>query len=224
MRTFRSNVLDALGWIFMVITFFCIILQISQNLSDSPAIVYQLIFTGIFSFLVAMFLWAHAKTLRNQSLIIHLLNEQSKSLSHTSETNESKKELVETKISEEGMEYRAKMDTIHAYKTVENILEKINSIQPGYELKHNKSYIGLIFQSETVRNFTIFKFKKSSFYMQVTAPYDVQMEKNLTDVGVNSITYDFKNGIYVLDLDPKNFTAYENAIGQLLSVAMQRYM
>lgn len=70
MHTFRSIVLDILGWLAIIISFLSTLFQISASLSDSSQVIYVLIATAISSFILAMILWALAQILRNQALII----------------------------------------------------------------------------------------------------------------------------------------------------------
>lgn len=70
MHTFRSIVLDILGWLAIIICFLSALFQFSASLSDSSQVNYVLIATAISSFILAMILWALAQILRNQALII----------------------------------------------------------------------------------------------------------------------------------------------------------
>lgn len=70
MRTFRSIVLDILGWLAIIICFLSALFQFSVSLSDSSQVIYVLIATAISSFILAMILWTLAQILRNQALII----------------------------------------------------------------------------------------------------------------------------------------------------------
>jgi hypothetical protein len=70
MRTFHSNVLDILGWFAIAISFLSGLFQVSAIMSSYPSILFELVFTSIGFFVIALIMWSLARILRNQALII----------------------------------------------------------------------------------------------------------------------------------------------------------
>jgi hypothetical protein len=70
MRTFLSDVLVTVGWFAIVISFLSGLFQVSAMMSNYPSILFELVFTSIGFFVIALILWSLARILRNQALII----------------------------------------------------------------------------------------------------------------------------------------------------------
>lgn len=91
--------------------------------------------------------------------------------------------------------------TTKTVKVVDQVLELINPIIPGYELKYNKFYIGLAYQNQT-DNFIIFRAKKKFSRMEIRLKRSDETEQLIEDSGLELMDYAKRGGRYRIILKP----------------------
>ena len=80
-------------------------------------------------------------------------------------------------------------------KIVDEALELIEEIIPGYQLKYNKFYIGLV-QNGRADNFILFKAKKNFTRMEIRIDNSEELENEIESKGIELMDYDKRYGKY----------------------------
>jgi hypothetical protein len=103
-------------------------------------------------------------------------------------------------------------------KIVEQILELITSILPGYSLKYNKFYIGLEVNGQ-IDNFVIFRAKRNFTRMEVRLAQDEDFESFLEIAGLNFMDYDKRDGRYRIKLKPGEVEKHKDSLIKVIREA-----
>ena len=74
-------------------------------------------------------------------------------------------------------------------KLTDKLLSMVQTFSPGYELKYNKDYIGLI-KGAKVNNFVVFRPKKKHIRFEPRLPKQDDTTKRIEDAGLEMLAYD----------------------------------
>ncbi len=97
----------------------------------------------------------------------------------------------------------------------DKVLAIIKEINPGFEIKYNKHYIGL-FKDNQASNFTVFNAKKNHLRMEIRMERSEDTEKVLDDSGLDVMEYNSRNGRYRIRLTEKEIAEKHDLIKSLL--------
>ena len=103
-------------------------------------------------------------------------------------------------------------------KVVDEVLELITEIIPGYELKYNKFYIGLAYQNQA-DNFILFRAKRNFSRMEIKLSPSDELEKLIEDSGLELMDYDKRDGRYRIVLRPGDVKKNADMIKSLIRKA-----
>lgn len=108
--------------------------------------------------------------------------------------------------------------TKETVKVVDNVLELIQSVLPGYELKYNKFYIGLAYQNK-IDNFIIFRAMKKNSRMEIRLKRSDELEQKIDASGLELMDYDSGKGRYRIILKPGDVEKNKDFIIKLIKIA-----
>lgn len=103
-------------------------------------------------------------------------------------------------------------------KIVDKLLELIQELFPGYELKYNKFYIGLTFNSRT-DNFAIFRAKKNFTRMEVRLDKSDELEARFDQSGIDLMDYDKRSGRYRIKITMTDINKHKKFIQDILKLS-----
>ncbi len=81
----------------------------------------------------------------------------------------------------------------------DSLLEMVNSVSPGHDLKYNKFYIGLA-RSGIVDNFAIFRARKDFLVAEFRIEHSEELSARLSESGMDELGYDTRWSRYRLRL------------------------
>lgn len=108
-------------------------------------------------------------------------------------------------------------------KTVEladMALKLVKEMDPGLELKYNKYYIGLAKDGHP-NNFVVFRAKKGQMVVEPRLPQSEDVDKLLSDAGLDSMSYDKRWRRYRLGVSPADYGRHEQVLRELLRRAYE---
>ena len=108
--------------------------------------------------------------------------------------------------------------TKETVKVVDDVLELIQSVLPGYELKYNKFYIGLAYQNK-IDNFIIFRAMKKNSRMEIRLKRSDELEQKIDESGLELMDYDSGKGRYRIILKPRDVEKNKDFIIKLIKIA-----
>ncbi len=111
--------------------------------------------------------------------------------------------------------WEAERGTRETVSIVDEVLEIITSLLPGYELKYNKFYIGLARRNQ-VDNFIIFRPRKRYASIEVRLQRSEEIEGLLEDHGLDLMDYDKRNGRYRIILKPGSVDEHRDVLQVLI--------
>ena len=100
-------------------------------------------------------------------------------------------------------------------KVVDEALEIITEVIPGYQLKYNKFYIGLA-QNGRADNFILFKAKKNFTRMEIRLEKSDELENEIESRGMDVMDYEKRNGRYRIKLTEKDLKKHRDFIKDLV--------
>jgi predicted transport protein len=105
-------------------------------------------------------------------------------------------------------------------KMADTILEWANEIEPGYELKYNKFYIGLA-KDERPRNFITVRPQRSRLRIDFKAPFSEDNQQMIEESGLEDMGYGRRWGVYRISVTPQEIgdTGKQEVIKTLLKLA-----
>lgn len=80
-------------------------------------------------------------------------------------------------------------------KIVDEALELISEVIPGYQLKYNKFYIVLA-SNWRADNFVLFKAKRNFTRMEIRLDESIELENEIENLGLDLMDYDKRYGKY----------------------------
>jgi hypothetical protein len=119
-------------------------------------------------------------------------------------------------------EYWLKRGTETTVKMVDQVLELIDTIKPGYELKYNKFYIGLAKDGQP-NNFALFRPKKNYMRLELKLPKSEELDELIETNELDDIGYDSRWGAYRIRLNKGDIKKKEDILKDLLLKAEENY-
>ncbi|HII95000.1 MAG TPA: hypothetical protein HA367_04595 [Candidatus Methanofastidiosum sp.] len=99
---------------------------------------------------------------------------------------------------------------------VDQVLDLVKLIAPGYELKYNKFYVGLA-QNTITDNFIVFRAKKKFTRIEIRLEKSEDIESMIENEGLDIMEYDGKSGRYRLVLYPGDVEKHKDFISKLIA-------
>lgn len=123
---------------------------------------------------------------------------------------------------ETNRDYWLKRGTETTVKMADQILEIINSFNPGYVLKYNKFYIGLAKDGQP-NNFAIFRPKKSFTRIELKLPKSPDIDEIIEKNELDEMGYDSRWGNYRIRLEKGDIKKHEELLKDLLIKAEDNF-
>lgn len=101
---------------------------------------------------------------------------------------------------------------------VDSLFEVLKKRDSNYELKYNKSYIGLA-RSGVVNNFVQFRPKQSFLKLTFKCAQSADLEKEMENAGFDVMGYDHKWREYTIRITVKDFHAQQKLLGEIIQKA-----
>jgi len=111
--------------------------------------------------------------------------------------------------------WETKKGTPKTVKIVDEALELITEVIPGYQLKYNKFYIGLA-QNGRADNFILFRAKKSFTRMEIRLEKSEELENEIESKGIDLMDYDKRYGKYRIKLTLNDLKKHRDFIKDLV--------
>jgi hypothetical protein len=108
--------------------------------------------------------------------------------------------------------------TAETVAIVDQVLDLIQEITPGYELKYNKFYIGLA-QNNVTDNFVIFRARKKFTRMEIRLGKSDDIEELMESHDLDLMEYDGRAGRYRIYLYPGDVAKQKGILKQLIMKA-----
>lgn len=108
--------------------------------------------------------------------------------------------------------------TAETVAIVDQVLDLIQEITPGYELKYNKFYIGLA-QNNVTDNFVIFRARKKFTRMEIRLGKSDDIEELMESHDLDLMEYDGRAGRYRIYLYPGDVVKQKGILKQLIMKA-----
>lgn len=106
-------------------------------------------------------------------------------------------------------------------KTVQladRMLELIHSFAPGFELKYNKHYIGLVLDATAI-NFVVFRPQRTALRFEVALPKTEETSTKLEGAGLEVLEYDGTFGYYKIRLAAEDIEKHQELLSALMKEA-----
>jgi len=116
--------------------------------------------------------------------------------------------------------YWEKRGTAKTIKMVDHMASLISNFAPGYELKYNKSYIGLAKDGQAM-NFAAFRPQKKALRFELKVPKSELAEARLEEAGLEVLDYDSRWGHYRIRLLPSDVQKHEELLTELMKEAYE---
>lgn len=100
-------------------------------------------------------------------------------------------------------------------KIVDEALDLITEVIPGYQLKYNKFYIGLA-QDGRTDNFIIFRAKKNFTRMEIKLDKSDELENEIEEKGIDLMDYDIRSGRYRIKITINDLKRHRDFIKDLI--------
>ena len=111
--------------------------------------------------------------------------------------------------------WETKKGTTKTVKIVDQALELITEVLPGYQLKYNKFYIGLA-QNGRADNFILFKAKKNFTRMEIRLDQSDELENEIENKGLDLMDYDKRYGKYRIKISSQDLNKHSEFIKYLI--------
>jgi len=108
--------------------------------------------------------------------------------------------------------------TSKTVKIVDEVFELITEMNPGYELKYNKFYIGLAHNNQ-IDNFIIFRAKRNFTRIEVRLKRSDILEQKIEDSGLELMDYEKRDGRYRIVLKPGDVEKHKKFLVDLIKLA-----
>lgn len=103
-------------------------------------------------------------------------------------------------------------------KMADTLLEVIQEIANGHELKYNKFYIGLA-KDGSPRNFVVFRPKKSALNLEIKLPYSEDIQRSIENSGMGDMGYLRRWGVYRIRLNEEDIEKHREFLKELFQKA-----
>jgi len=115
--------------------------------------------------------------------------------------------------------YWEKRGTEKTVKVADELLEIVNEVSPGYELKYNKFYIGLAKDSQP-DNFVIFRPRKTNLNMEIRLEQSDETDKLIEEAELDLMDYDTKWQRYRIRISKQDLTKNKELFKSLLKLSI----
>lgn len=115
--------------------------------------------------------------------------------------------------------YWEKRGTDKTVKLADELLEIVNEVAPGHELKYNKFYIGLAKDSQP-DNFVIFRPRKTNLNMEIRLEQAGEIDKLIEEAGLDLMDYDTKWQRYRIRVSKQDLTKNKELLKNLLELSI----
>lgn len=115
--------------------------------------------------------------------------------------------------------YWEKRGTDKTVKLADELLEIVNEVAPGHELKYNKFYIGLAKDSQP-DNFAIFRPRKTNLNMEIKLEQSVETDRLIEEAGIDLMDYDNKWGRYRIRISKQDIVKNKELLKGLLELSI----
>lgn len=115
--------------------------------------------------------------------------------------------------------YWEKRGTDKTVKLADELLEIVNEVAPGHELKYNKFYIGLAKDSQP-DNFVVFRPRKTNLNMEIKLEQSIETDKLIEEAGLDLMDYDNKWGRYRIRISKQDLTKNRELIKKLFELSI----
>lgn len=100
-------------------------------------------------------------------------------------------------------------------KIVDEALELITEVIPGYQLKYNKFYIGLA-QNGRADNFVLFRAKKNFTRLEIRLDKSEELENEMESLGIDLMDYDKRYGKYRIKITSNDLKKHKEFLKDLI--------
>lgn len=104
----------------------------------------------------------------------------------------------------------------------DDVLAIIKTLDPEFELKYNKFYIGLARNGQP-HNFAIFRAQKQALRIELRLERSDEIEKRLNEAGMDMMDYDSRGGRYRIRLSRGDVEAHRELLSELLAQAYKEF-
>jgi hypothetical protein len=111
--------------------------------------------------------------------------------------------------------WETKKGTPKTVRIVDEALNLIREVIPGYQLKYNKFYIGLV-RNGRADNFIIFKAKKNFTRMEIRLEKSDELENEIEEKGIDLMDYDRRSGRYRIKITVNDLKKHRDFIKDLI--------
>ena len=115
--------------------------------------------------------------------------------------------------------YWEKRGTDKTVKLADELLEIVNEVAPGHELKYNKFYIGLAKDSQP-DNFVVFRPRKINLNMEIKLEQSAETDKLIEEAGLDLMEYDNKWGRYRIRISKQDLTKNKELVKNLFELSI----
>lgn len=116
--------------------------------------------------------------------------------------------------------WETQMGTPKTVKIIDQALNLIKEVLPGYELKYNKFYIGLA-KNGRADNFTIFRAKRNFTRMEIRLEQNEELENLMEDKGIDLMDYDKRDGRYRIKITSAELKKHQEFLKELIRKAKE---
>ncbi len=103
-------------------------------------------------------------------------------------------------------------------KLADRMLELIHTFAPGFEIKYNKHYIGLVLNGKAI-NFAAFRPQRTALRFEVALPKDEATSAKLESAGLEVLAYDNQFGYYKVRLSAEDIDKHQELLSALMKEA-----
>ncbi len=103
-------------------------------------------------------------------------------------------------------------------KIVDEALELISEVIPGYQLKYNKFYIGLA-NNGRADNFVLFRAKRNFTRMEIRLDKSEDLENEIENLGLDLMDYDKRYGKYRIKISSNDLKKHRDFIKGLIRIS-----
>lgn len=103
-------------------------------------------------------------------------------------------------------------------KIVDEALELISEVIPGYKLKYNKFYIGLA-NNGRADNFVLFRAKRNFTRMEIRLDKSEDLENEIENLGLDLMDYDKRYGKYRIKISSNDLKKHRDFIKGLIRMS-----
>tara|TARA_R110000851_G_scaffold77514_3_gene170528 strand:+ start:8877 stop:9773 length:897 start_codon:yes stop_codon:yes gene_type:complete len=114
--------------------------------------------------------------------------------------------------------WESKKGTPKTVEIVDDALEIITEVIPGYKLKYNKFYIGLAKDGQA-DNFMIFRAQKNNARIEIRLDQSQVLENKIERAGLDLMDYDKRNGRYRIKVNASDLKKHKSFFQGLIKLA-----